>query len=379
MGTSPTSHATNDKNRKESTITSLGKYVSARRSFFFMIVGLAVFFFYLYFYIGFSQMFHVLEQLNYSHFLFFYLLAIIATLFSLLFSSASWAKLLNTLSIKISLAKAFQYNMVGNFVDLVVPCQTVCGEVVRVQLVYQEKRENYGRIFSSALVNRILFNIIYVFGLSVGAFVILLNRSSLPGFLIGPLLVFVIGALIYNTVLITMAVRRGTAKKLFSGLISFLEVISFGHFDKKKLMARAEKPLINFETGFQAYRENPKSLIMPSVLISFSWLLGVLSFVLVFFALGYFYLPVDFFLIGFSLTISIQGIVATLSVGALDIFLTQFLNLYAHTTLTIGASSVAVLLLRFVVFWLQIIVGWAIIQFVGARVLLSASPSQPKK
>ena len=324
-------------------------------------------------------MFRVLEQLNYSHFLFFYLLAIIATLFSLLFSSASWAKLLDTLSIKISLAKAFQYNMVGNFVDLVVPCQTVCGEVVRVQLVYQEKRENYGRIFSSALVNRILFNIIYVFGLSVGAFVILLNRSSLPGFLIGPLLVFVIGALIYNTVLITMAVRRGTAKKLFSGLISFLEVISFGHFDKKKLMARAEKPLINFETGFQAYRENPKSLIMPSVLISFSWLLGVLSFVLVFFALGYFYLPVDFFLIGFSLTISIQGIVATLSVGALDIFLTQFLNLYAHTTLTIGASSVAVLLLRFVVFWLQIIVGWAIIQFVGARVLLSASPSQPKK
>jgi hypothetical protein len=115
---------------------------------------------------------------------------------------------------------------------------------------------------------------------------------------------------------------------------------------------------------------------MPAVFLFLSWVCGILSFILVFFALDYFFLPIDFYLVGFSLTISIQGVVATLSVGALDIFMTQFLNLY---DIMIGASGVAVLLVRFVVFWFQIILGYAIIQLVGARSLLSTSSDQMKK
>ena len=350
--------------------------MSARRSFFFMIVGLTVFILYLYFFVGLAEILPVFEHINYMRFSLLYFLAIAASLLGILFFSASWRRLLGALSIKISLKKAFQYHSVGNFVDLVVPCQTVCGEVTRVQLVYQEARENYGRILASAFVNRIIVNIISVFGLSAGVIAILLSHSSLSSDLIAPLLVVMIGTLIYNVVLISMAARYGTAEKLFSGFLRFVEIITFKRFRREKLLVRAQGPLLSFETGFQMFREDPKCLVIPSVFLVLSWVCGILSFVLVFFALGYFFLPVNFFLMGFALTISIQGVAAILSVGTLDIFMTKFLSLY---NITIGTSGVAVLLVRLIIFWLQIILGYVIIQLVGARRLLSVNPEQKEK
>ena len=318
----------------------------------------------------------MLKHINYMRFSLLYSLAIAASLFATLLFAASWRKLLGALSIKISLKKAFQYHSVGNFVDLVVPCETVCGEVTRVQLFCREARGNYGQILASAFVNRILVNIISVFGLSAGVISIFLGHSYLSGYLTGPLLVIMIGTLIYNVVLILRAARYGTAKKLFSGFLRFVEIITFKRFRREKLLARAQGPLLSFETGFQMYREDPKCLVMPFVLLLLSWVFGVLSFVLVFFALGYFFLPIDFFLMGFALTISIQGVAAILSMGTLDVFMTKFLGLY---NITIGASGVAVLLVRFIIFWLQIILGYVIIQLVGARRLLSANPEQKVK
>jgi uncharacterized protein (TIRG00374 family) len=342
-----------------------------------MIVGSVVFVLYLYFFVGLGEMLAALEQMNYLQFFVLYSLAIAAALLGIVLFSASWRRLLSALSIKISLTKAFQYHSVGNFVDLVVPCQTVCGEITRVQLVYTEThRQNYGQILASAFVNRILVNIINVFGLSAGAIIILLGQSSVASYVIDPLLVVMIGTLIYNAILISMAVRHGTAKKLLSGFLRFVEIITFKRFKREKLLARAQGPLLSFETGFQMFRDDPKCLVVPAILLFFSWVFSVLSFVLVFYALGYWFLPIHFFLMGFSVIVSIQGVAATLSVGILDIFMTEFLSLY---NVTIGASGVAVLLARFVVFWFQIVLGYVIIQWVGARSLLSASSDQKTK
>ncbi len=341
-----------------------------------MIIGLVIFILYLYFFVGLNQILAVLERLNYLQFSLLYGLAIAAAVLGMLLFSASWQRLLDSLSIKIGLMKAFQYHAVGNFVDLVVPCQTLCGEVTRVQLVYREAKENYGQILASAFVNRILFNVINVFGLSAGGIFILLNHSSLSGYVMGPLLAIIIGTLIYNAILIATAVRYGTARKLFSGFLRFLEIITFKRFKREKLLARAQNPLLSLETGFQTFRAAPKYLIVPTVFLILSWIFSVLSFVLVFYALDYWSLPVDFFLVGYSLTASIQGVAATLSVGALDIFMAGFLGFY---NIMIGPSGVAVLLVRFVVFWFQLILGYAIIQLVGVRSLLSANSDQKKK
>jgi uncharacterized membrane protein YbhN (UPF0104 family) len=114
-----------------------------------MVAGLIAFSLYLYFFVGFSELIFILGNLNSVDYLVFYSLAIVATLLSIFFVSASWHVLLNALSVRSKLKSLFLYTWVGYFVDLVVPCQAVCGEVTRIYLVHKENRENYGAIAAS--------------------------------------------------------------------------------------------------------------------------------------------------------------------------------------------------------------------------------------
>jgi uncharacterized membrane protein YbhN (UPF0104 family) len=106
---------------------SVSKYLAVRKSFLFMIIGVLVFILYLYFFAGFDKILVLLQKTNQSEYLLFYSLTIVSVMLSMLFNSMAWHELLKSVSIKISRRKAFLYNWVGNFVDLVVPCETVCG------------------------------------------------------------------------------------------------------------------------------------------------------------------------------------------------------------------------------------------------------------
>jgi len=58
----------------------------------------------------------------------------------------------------------------------------------------------------------------------------------------------------------------------------------------------------------------------------------------------------------------------SLFVGSLEIILTNLFVLYG---VPIGLSGLAATLLRFLTFWLHILVGYATVQVVGARSLLN--------
>jgi hypothetical protein len=61
------------------------RYVSVKKSFLFMIVGLIVLLIYLYFYIGISQIELVLKNVNSTQYVFYYSLALVAVLASVFF------------------------------------------------------------------------------------------------------------------------------------------------------------------------------------------------------------------------------------------------------------------------------------------------------
>src|SRR3989337_3665004 len=111
-----------------------------------MIAGLFVFVVYMYFFVGFSQVLVILESVNPMEYAAFYSLAIVITVLSVFFVAAAWRSLLNTLEIKTKLKSIFLYTWVGYFVDLVVPCQALCGEVARIYLVHKEHRAQYDAI-----------------------------------------------------------------------------------------------------------------------------------------------------------------------------------------------------------------------------------------
>lgn len=97
-----------------------------------LILGLAAFTLYLWFFVGFNGLFSFLSKLNLYQYSLFYTLAAVAFFLAVVFDSLIWHSLLSSLSIKIKLRKIMLYNWIGNFVELVIPTATVGGELTRI-------------------------------------------------------------------------------------------------------------------------------------------------------------------------------------------------------------------------------------------------------
>ena len=110
-----------------------------------------------------------------------------------LFWAASRRGALTTLSVNITLKNALLYFWTGYFVDLVVPCETVCGEVTRLYLVHKETNENLGAIAAGGITNRIVAYIIVVAGVYVSS-VLLFLKSNIPTFILSFLILILVGS-----------------------------------------------------------------------------------------------------------------------------------------------------------------------------------------
>ena len=189
------------------------KYFSTRKSFYFIFIGLTVFILYLYFFAGFNQILVVLNGINPEQYAFFFSLAIGAVLIGNFFWLASWRAVLSKLKVKISLKNAFLYYWAGYFVDLVVPCETVCGELTRLYLVHKETKDNYGVIAAGGITNRIIAYLIVVTGLFTSAALLFL-KSNIPAIVLTVFIFVIIGATAYLAVLLYLAFSENAAGKI---------------------------------------------------------------------------------------------------------------------------------------------------------------------
>ena len=135
----------------------------------------------------------VLESLNSANYVFYYALATAAAVLSLFFVAWAWHDLLNSLSIKAKLRRIFLYTWIGYFIDLLVPCQAVCGEVTRIYLVHKENRESYGPIAAASLTNRIINYVISSVGLLSGIILIFTRAGDFPVLILDLLIIALAG------------------------------------------------------------------------------------------------------------------------------------------------------------------------------------------
>jgi len=89
------------------------KRFTLKKRYLLIVVGLAAFFVYLYFFVPFGQLIETVQRLN----PFYFLLAFFALLASVVFYSLVWQRLLGLLSVKTSFLKVVQFVCVENFVD----------------------------------------------------------------------------------------------------------------------------------------------------------------------------------------------------------------------------------------------------------------------
>jgi len=109
-------------------------------------------------------------------------------------------------------------------------------------------------------------------------------------------------------------------------------------------------------------------LVKPFIFLTLSFLLSLSAYVLVFLALGIHGESLGFFIVMYFIAGSLTDAAASFSVGTLDILLATLFILYG---LNPALSGITAALVRVVTFWFPLIVGYAIIQIVGARNLLA--------
>ncbi len=336
----------------------------------FLAIGLFVFLLYLYFFVPLGGVIQTIEHMNPLYIL----LAISALIASALFYALSWHRLLNMLSVKASFLKAFQFTWVANFVDILIPAESVSGDISRIYLMSKESGGDTGKVAASVISHRILATCVTIVSLIISSTYFAIFYK--PPILIVELVIIVaISSAIFIGLLFFLSMSRKATEKLVNWVINVLARLSRGHWKFDSLKGSAMKMLNTFHDGIVVLGRKPRGLILPLVFSIFAWALDVLIAVLIFLSFGPLEATISLsaIVIVYSLSVAIHYIpLVSGELGILEIIMTSLFTLLGNPQ-AIAVFAVATLLIRLFTLWGRLFVGGLMVQFMGIKSLL---PSQ---
>jgi len=329
--------------------------------------GLFVFIIYLYFFVPFGEFYGSIQKAD----PFFYSLAFASMLVSAAFYSLAWQRLLYLLSVKSSFFKAFQIIWVSSFIDLLVPAESISGDISRVYLMSKESGGDTGKVVASVIGHRVLGMTITLGGLVISSVYFALRYHP-------PVLVLEFVSVIAASTLMAMIIifyfsrRREATEKVVSWIIGLLARFSRGRWKFERLKESAEKMRKAFHDGIDTLAAQRSHLVLPASMAIIAWALDLLISVLVFQALK---AQISFSAIAivYSISIAIQtapfGIPG--EIGILDVVMT---SLYSLLGVSIAVAAAATILTRILTLWLRLLIGGITMQWLGIKGLKPPSP-----
>jgi uncharacterized protein (TIRG00374 family) len=347
-------------------------HISKRTAALFITAGLLLFLVYLYFFVDFGEFLTTLESAN----LLYYSLATICLFVTMAFYSMTWQSLLSLVSVKISFLKATQYIWIGNFVDILVPAESVSGDITRIYLASRNCKDDAGRVVASVVGHRLLSGFVLFIGFFVSAvyFIFMFRPTMLVQQIIVGVLVL---SVVFQVLLLYLCVRRNITERLVNWLVNVLARLSRGRWHFDWLRAQAMKMLTAFHDGIDMIRQQPKRLIVPFLLAVIAWFFDLLLVVFVWLSLGQFggIVSLSLIMVVYSIGSGLQvvpfGIPA--EIGVFEIVMT---SVYAVFGVPIALAAVATLLTRFLTLWLKLAVGGIAVQMLGWKELTNSSASK---
>lgn len=322
--------------------------------------GLFAFLLYLYFFVDFGGF---LEKIVKADPL-FYSLAFASMILSAAFYSLAWQRLLHFLSVKSSFLKTFQIIWVSSFVDLLVPAESISGDISRVYLMSKDSEENTGKVVASVIGHRVLGMTITLTGLVISSLYFAATYSP-------PMLVLVVVTLIGAGTLAAMILifyfsrKREATYRVVNWVVGVLVRFSRGRLKFERVKDSAEEMLKAFHDGIDTLVAQKNRLIIPVSLALVAWILDLLVSVLVFKSLGT-HLPFSAIATVYSISIAIQtaplGIPG--EIGLLDIVMA---SLYTLLGVPREAAAVATILTRAITLWLRLLIGGITVQWLGIK------------
>jgi len=332
-----------------------------------VMAGLFVFLLYLYFLVPFDEVVTTTQQAN----LIYYLLAFSCLFISMSFFSLTWQRLLHLVSVKVSFLKASQYVWIGSFIDLLVPAESVSGDISRIYLVSKESNADAGKVVASVVGHRLLSGFVVFGGFLISSVYFILKYSP-PTIVQEALAIILAVSVVSQSLLFYLSTRKHATEKVVNWVFNLLGRLSRGrwHFDRPR--KSAEKMLTAFHDGIATFGQRSRMLVLPVIFAIVAWFFDLLIVVLVFFSLGSLGVTVSLSLIVvvYSIGVGLQvipiGIPA--EIGVYEIIMTSVYTLFG---VPIAVSAVATLLTRVITLWVKLLIGGVAVQWLGIKAFRS--------
>ncbi len=340
--------------------------LGGRKTLIFMTLGLAAFILYLWFFVGFDGLFTLLSRLNVYQYTLFFGLAIVALFLGIFFDSMIWHSLLDSLKVKVKARKIVLYNWIGNFVELILPGATVGGEVARIALAQKETKNDTGKSAASVIGSRLISTFVYSGGLLVGC-VILLVSHQLPVYLITPIVLVMLGTAAMVGVVLFVALKDGAVNKVVNGIMWIVKWVIKKPEKQRSLQEKLYGGLSSFSESFKTFKAYPRSLIKPAIFAVAAWLFNLTVYLMIFYALDFTAISLLDLATVYCIITTVETVTAGFPVGAVEVTMVSMFSMYGVPLAVAGAVTT---LSRLLTFWSQIIVGYPLVQWMGAKSFL---------
>lgn len=333
-----------------------------------LLLGLFVFLLYVYFFVGFTEIVNTFLLAD----PFYYSLAFLMFLLSMVFYSLTWWRLLNILSVKAGFRKPFLFIWVGTFVDLLIPAESVSGEVSRAYLMYKDSNENAGKIVASVVSHRILSMATTLGGLLVGSTLFVL-RYEPPQLVVIFILVVAAGTALSLFLLVYLSLKEKATKRVVGWLVKLLKRIFKGRLKGTRLSSTVRRMLREFHRGIGTLGVRPRRLALPVGFSIVAWLFDLLLAFFVFLALplpSSSTVPFTAIIIVYSISMAIQTIPLGIpgEVGVVEIVMTTLYRLLLPG-FSPAIVAVATILIRALTLWARLFISGVAVQYVGIKML----------
>jgi uncharacterized protein (TIRG00374 family) len=336
-------------------------------------LGLVAFILYLWFFVGFEGLFSLLSKLNVYQYALFFSLGVAALFLAVVFDSLIWYSLLDSLSVKVKFRKIVLFNWIGNFIELIIPSATIGGEVARIALAQRETKNDTGIAAATVFSSRIISTFVYSGGLLIG-FISLLLTHQLPIYLVTPIILVIAGTAVFIAVIFVVAFRDGAVEELVAVSMWVARRIIKNPDRLEGLREKIHRALTSFSEVFKTFKAHPRYLIKPVVFAVASWMFYLVVYLMIFYSLNFTAISLVDLATVYCIITTVETITAGFPVGAVEVTMINLFSLYGVPLAVAGAATT---LTRLLTFWCQILVGYPLVEWVGAKSLFKGNLENP--
>lgn len=326
------------------------------------VLGLLAFFLYLYiFNVDIPKIIAMAQRTD----LYIYVLAAVTIVLDTFFFALSWHFLLNFLSVKISVLKSFLYVWFGIFMDLIIPAESISGEITRIYLVTKEHNGVTGKVVASLVAHRLIGMGINVLSLFLGAITLLIERH-LHQTILNLITFLAVATIILLALLLFLCVKERWTMKIVDITIGFLERISRGHWKLQKFRGDILEAAKTFHSSIKEFGHAPKTLAKASFSSVVAWIFSFTAAYLVFLSIGYTEIHWSAVIVTCSIVVVVKSIPlgVPFEVGLPEITMS---TLYILLGVPPDVSATATILTRLLTVWFRFFIGFAVQQWLGIK------------